>query len=213
MDAPTPAFERPPAIVLKKTTTMVSPLTNASVASSKGTTKLVRDSSKASEPRSPAARVSRKVVRRSPARKAKAASQGGGATARKRLKTATSEERGKKTGATKEREEEEDKEDSDYEEGEDPLGLDNEEELPTDGTVDMDDVDDARMVADVDQGSQAKQIKLKKKSIQFEKQFVVLAPRTGRKISATAFAKEYFQVASLTDEGTKLAQSKGGMLC
>jgi hypothetical protein len=208
MDDPT-QFERPPAIVLKQTTTMVSPLTNASVASSKGTTKLVRDASKASERRksplrSPSVNTARKAVRRSPRRNE--------ATARKRLKT-TSQQKGKKTGATKERQQEEDNsEDSKYE-AEDTLSFDEEEELPVDGTVDLDDVDDARMVADVDQGNQTKQIMLKKKSIKFEKQYVVLAPRTGRKISATAFAKNYFQMASLTDEGKRLVKGRDGMLC
>jgi hypothetical protein len=201
--------EPPPAIVVKKTTSMVSPLTNASVSSSKGTTIMARDALK-SPPRSPSIRTTKTPPPRSPTirttktpvRRSERLTN----SARKRQKTS----KGKKIAVTKDIEEAGDDE-SNYEE--DPLSIEEEEEeLPADDTVDMDDVDDARMVADVDQGSQSKQIKLKKKSIQFEKQHVVLAARTGRKISATAFAKGYFKMASITDAGAKLVNSKDGML-
>jgi hypothetical protein len=52
---------------------------------------------------------------------------------------------------------------------------------------------------------------LKKKSIHFEKKYISLVARTGRKISATAFAKGYFKMASLTDEGKILAKVE--MVC
>ena len=207
-------IERPVAIVLQGTTTTMSPLTNASVSPSKPKKKQGNDGDKASErqkspTRSPSARIAtaKKAARRSPGR-------GQEERATKRIKS-TRKEVSKKGGtATKKGKESEEEEkvgeDPDYEEED----MDEEEEeLPADGTVDLEDVDDARMIADVDQGSQKKQIKLKKKSIQFEKQFVSLAPRIGRKISAPAFAKGYFKIASLTDEGIRLAKSRDGMLC
>lgn len=203
MDKDPTRSEQPPAIVVKKpATTVMSPLTNASVASSKGTAKSGNDPSKTPPRLSSARTTTKNAVRRSDRLTN---------SARKRQKTSRGKKKpvSKKIAATNDGEEERD-EDSDYEE--DALSIDEEEELPIDDTVEMDDVDDARMVADVDQASQSKQINLKKKSIKFEKQHVVLTVRSGRKISATAFAKGYFKMASLTVAGEKLMDSKDGML-
>jgi hypothetical protein len=73
------------------------------------------------------------------------------------------------------------------------------------------DVDDARMIADMDPGDMAKQTTAQIAEYKNEKLHVELTLRTGKKITATAFAKGYFKMCSLTEKGKELAKLPNGM--
>ena len=86
---------------------------------------------------------------------------------------------------------------------EDALSLDSQEEQ--DDTLE---VDEGIEEANLDASSGAKQTLAKKSSVKYEKQFITLTPRTGKRIKSISFAKGYFHIPKLTAEGLKLMKSK-----
>jgi len=86
--------------------------------------------------------------------------------------------------------------------------FDNSEQLEIKSTCDADDVDDANMIADMDQMSNKKQTHVVRTKIQYEKQFVQLTTRSGKKIKSPAYTKGYFKMVKITPEGEKLLKSK-----
>lgn len=123
----------------------------------------------------------------------------------KKKKQRTEEQKG---GRPNQREstfgEEEGEEGDDIDEGDDALsGIDSQEELH-----DTLEVDEGIEEANLDPSSGAKQTVAKKNLVLYEKQFVTLAPRTGKRIKAVSFSKGFFHIPTLTAEGLKLMKSK-----
>jgi hypothetical protein len=84
----------------------------------------------------------------------------------------------------------------------DALSMDDEEE--EEEMLEEEDIEDAMMIADTDQLSGPKQTLAKKAVIKFEKQFVALSQRKGKRITAVSFAKGYFHIPMVKEEGKDL---------
>lgn len=92
----------------------------------------------------------------------------------------------------------------------DALSMDDEEQEEEE-MLEEEDIEDAMMIADTDQMSGAKQTLAKKAVIQFEKQFVALSKRMGKRITAVSFAKGYFHIPMVKEEGKDLlSKTEGG---
>jgi hypothetical protein len=66
------------------------------------------------------------------------------------------------------------------------------------------DIDDAMIIADSDPSNQAKQALVMRNAVRFEKQFVSLTNRSGKRISAVAFSKGFFKIPTISAEGQEL---------
>ena len=75
------------------------------------------------------------------------------------------------------------------------------------------DIDDAMAIADSDPSNQAKQTLVWRNAVKFEKQFVSLKKRSGKRITAVAFTKGFFHIPTISAEGEllmKRTKKEGG---
>ena len=68
----------------------------------------------------------------------------------------------------------------------------------------VDTIDDAMIIADSDPSNQAKQTLVMRNAVKFEKQFVSLTHRSGKRITAVAFSKGFFKIPTISAEGEQL---------
>jgi hypothetical protein len=94
---------------------------------------------------------------------------------------------------------------ADDEDDDEALSLEEDEDGTTE-VLEEEDIDDAMMIADIDPTSGAKQTLAKKATVKYEKQFVSLTPRKGKRITAVSFAKGYFHMPKVNEKGRKLLE-------